>query len=89
MLIAFALTFYLVANYADFSPESGPLIIVVVAFALIGWRFVTSIHRHVVHFKTPDQMYIWRSPAIDFDAETEAAHAVREHARNRNIFRSA
>jgi len=89
VLAALVLTLYLVTNYADFSPESGPLIIVVVAFASIGWRFVTSIHRHVVRFEMPDRTYIWRSPAIDFESKKEAAHAVREHARSRGILGTA
>jgi hypothetical protein len=87
LIAAVVLAFNLLTGSEDISAESGPVVIVIIAFASIGGRFITSIHRHVIRFEMPDRTFIWRSPAIDFKSKTEPAHAVREHARSRGILR--
>lgn len=69
--------------------QSAPLIVGVIALAVIGIRFITSTHRHVIRFEMPDETFTWRSPAIDFDSRADAAHAVQEYARNRGILRQS
>lgn len=85
LVTAAILAFNVIAGYEDLSAESGPVVIVIIAFASIGGRFITSIHRHVIRFEMPGETLIWRSPAIDFKSKTEPAHAVREYARKRDI----
>ena len=89
LITALVLAISHIVRYAELSAESGPVIIVIVAFGSIGYRFITSIDRHVIRFEMPDKILIWRSPAIDFDSKAESAHAVREFARKRGILRGA
>lgn len=84
---AAALVFMLVANSENFFEKGAPLIIAVVALISIGVRFITSTHRHVIRFEMPGEVLVWRSPAIDFKSKAEAAHAVRDYARQRDILR--
>jgi len=69
------------------SQDITPLIIGAIALLTFGVRFITSTHRHVIDFEMPDQVLSWRSPAIDYKSKAEAAHAVREFARERGILR--
>jgi len=77
----------LATDLDDFSAESAPLIIAAIGLVVIGIRFITSTHRHIIRFEMPDETLIWRSPAIDFKSKAEAAHAVCEYARKRGILR--
>jgi len=79
--------FMLVTGFDDISTESAPFIITAIALVALGVRFITSIHRHIINFEMPDEILTWRSPAIDFKSQAEAAHAVREYARKRGILR--
>ena len=86
-IAAFTVVFMLLTDLDDFSAESAPLIIAVIGLVSFGIRFITSTHRHVIHFEMPDETLIWRSPATDFASRADAAHAVREYARKRGIYR--
>jgi hypothetical protein len=74
------LSFMLLSDPDRVYTLSAPMIIVMISLAVIGIRFFTSTHRHVVRFEMPDQTLTWRSPAIDFDSKADAALAVRQHA---------
>ncbi len=63
------------------------LVIGLIAVLTLGIRFITSTHRHVVNFEMTDEVLSWRSPAIDYREKAEAAHAIREFARQRGILR--
>ena len=86
-IAALIVVFMLLTDLDDFSAESAPLIIAVIGLVSFGIRFITSTHRHVIRFEMPDETLIWRSPATDFASRADAAHAVREYARKRGIFR--
>lgn len=82
-----AILVFMLATGSGDSQEIAPLIIGVVILLTFGVRFFTSTHRHVINFEMPDQVLTWRSPAIDYKSKAEAAHAVREFARERGILR--
>ncbi len=81
------LAFILATGSYGSSQEFPPLIVGLVATLTFGFRFITSTHRHVVNFEMPDRVLSWRSPAIDYRSRADAAHAVREFARERGILR--
>lgn len=87
-LMALIVAFNLATDPAGLSVDSGPLIIAIIALATFGIRFITSTHRHIMHFEMPDETLVWRSPAIDFKSKAEAAHAVCDFARQRGILKS-
>jgi hypothetical protein len=87
LVAAAALLVLLIAGDGDLSAQMAPAIIALVALVSFGVRFVTSTQRHVIRFDMPDETLDWRSPAIDFKSKSEAAGAVREHARSRGILR--
>jgi hypothetical protein len=76
----------LVTTFNGDPAVSAPLVIAVLGLAALGIRFSSSIHRHVIRFEMPDEVLVWRSPAIDYKSKAEAAHAVCEYARQRGIF---
>jgi hypothetical protein len=83
------LLFMLLSDPDRVYTQSAPMIIGVISLAVIGIRFITSTHRHVIRFEMPDETFTWRSPAIDFKSKAGAAYAVREYARNRGILRES
>lgn len=87
--VAAAIAVTVAAGLPDISERDAPLIIAVIAFATFGVRFVTSTHRHVIHFEMPDETLSWGSPPIDFKSKAQAAQAVREFARTRGILRTS
>jgi hypothetical protein len=86
---AIVLAYLLATDPEPMAVENGPLIIMTIGLVTFGIRFSTSIHRHILRFHMPDQTLIWRSPAIDYKSKAEAAHAVREFARERGLLKSA
>jgi len=88
LIAAVVLVFMLVSDVDNFATEGAPLILAVVVLVSVGTRFVTSTHRHIIYFEMLDETLVWKSPAIDFASKADAAHAVREYARNRGILRA-
>jgi hypothetical protein len=92
-IVFFAAALFLVSmlltNSWQPNTQSAPLIVGVIALTVIGIRFITSTHRHVVRFEMPEETFTWRSPAIDFDSKADAARAVQDYARNRGILRES
>lgn len=82
---AIAIAVMLALDPDRLSAENGPIIILAIGLVTFGIRFATSVHRHILTFRMPDETLTWRSPAIDFKSKAEAAHAVRDFARERGI----
>ena len=76
----------LVTTFNDDPTVTAPLVIAALGLLALGIRFGSSTHRHVIHFEMPDEVLTWRSPAIDYKSKAQAAHAVRDYARQRGIF---
>jgi hypothetical protein len=81
------LAFILLSGSDGGAQDFRALVIGLIAVLVIGVRFITSTHRHVINFEMPDQVLSWRSPATDYRFKAEAAHAVRDLARKRGILR--
>jgi hypothetical protein len=88
LIAAIAALFVLFTRVDDYTTEGGPLIVAAIMLATLGMRFITSTHRHILRFEMPDEILEWHSPAVDFRYKVDAAHAVREYARKRGIFRA-
>jgi len=86
-LVAAVAMLVLLVTRDELTAQMAPAVIALVALVSFGVRFVTSTYRHVIRFDMPDEMLNWRSPAIDFKSKSEAAAAVREHAKRRGILR--
>ena len=82
-----AIAYMLAIDPDRFTAENGPLIVACVGLLTFGIRFGTSTHRHILHFQMPDELLTWRSPATDYKFKAEAAHAVRNYARQRGILK--
>jgi len=87
LILTAVLLFMLLTGLDGGSKDVTPFIIGPIATTTFFIRFFTSTHRHVLNFEMPDQVLSWRSPAIDYKSKAEAAHAVREFARERGILR--
>ena len=87
LIVAAILAFTLFSGSDGGAQDFRALVIGLIAVSVIGVRFVTSTHRHVINFEMPDQVLHWRSPAIDYKERAEDAHAIREFARGHGILR--
>jgi len=86
-LAAATFLYLLAGTYTEAVEDRGTLIIAIVICATVGVRFITSIHRHVMHFEMPGETLTWRSPAIDFKSKAAAARAIRDYAGRKGLLR--
>lgn len=88
LIAAVFFLFLFVNGLEELTEDDAPFVVGAIIFGSLGFRFVTSLHRHVIHFEMPGEVLTWRSPPTDFEYKADAARAVREYARERGILRA-